>query len=74
MKCMIILTKLNTIDAFNLLDVNKRLDNILHDRVSTNHLTLFRCSSNDIICPLDDKLVDLFCLQILPQIHNNPCP
>ncbi len=71
---MIILAKLNTIDAFNLIDINKTLDNILHDRVITNRLTLFKCLSNDIICRLDDKLVDLFCLQILPQIHNNPCP
>jgi hypothetical protein len=68
---MTILMKLNTIDAFNLIGISNRLDSILQDRVITNHLTLFKWSSNDLICQLDDKLADLFCLQILPKIHNN---
>ncbi|CAF3372575.1 unnamed protein product, partial [Rotaria sp. Silwood2] len=68
---LIIFTKLNTIDALNsLLGVNKQLDNIIQDPIFTSHLTLFRWSSNDRIDPLDHKVVNQFCLQILPQIHD----
>jgi hypothetical protein len=38
---MIVLTKLNTIDAFNLIGINKRVDNILYDRVIRNHPNLW---------------------------------
>ncbi len=34
-------------------------------------LTLFKCSSNDIIYPLYDKAIDRFSFQILPKIHDN---
>ncbi|CAF4680082.1 unnamed protein product, partial [Rotaria sp. Silwood2] len=68
---LIIFTKLNTIDALNsLLGVNKQLDKIIQDPIFTSHLTLFRWSSNDRIDPLDHKVVNQFCLQILPQIHD----
>ncbi|CAF1579846.1 unnamed protein product [Rotaria sp. Silwood1] len=68
---LMIFTKLNTIDAFNsLIGINKRLDTIIKDPVFTNHLTLFKLSSNDLIHRLDDKVIERFCLQILPQIHD----
>ncbi|CAF1402746.1 unnamed protein product [Rotaria sordida] len=68
---LIIFTKLNVIDLFNsLAGINQRLDIILHDPAITNHLTLFKHSSDDLIHPLDDKILDRFCLQILPEIHD----
>ncbi|CAF4382402.1 unnamed protein product, partial [Rotaria sp. Silwood2] len=67
---LIILKKLNAIDAFNLYGINERLDNILHDKIFTSKLTLFDWSSNELIRRLDDSLIDEFCLKILPQIHH----
>ncbi|CAF1348838.1 unnamed protein product, partial [Rotaria sordida] len=62
--------ELGTIDVLNLVDINQRLDNILYDHEVISHLTLFRYSSNNYIYPLDDKLIDLFCLKILPEIYH----
>jgi hypothetical protein len=45
--------------------------NILRDRVTSNNLTLFKWTSNDIICGLDDNSLDFFCFNILPQIRDN---
>ncbi|CAF1013659.1 unnamed protein product [Adineta steineri] len=67
---VLILNKLNTVDVFNVFNINNRLDNILCDDIFTNTLTLFISSSNDIIEPPDNKLIDRFCLQILPKIHH----
>jgi hypothetical protein len=55
---IIILKELNTIDVLNLIAINKRLNNILCDHEIVNHLTLFRYSSNKMIYPLDDKLIN----------------
>lgn len=68
---LIIFKELDCVDAFNLLGINQRLDNILHDFNIINHITLFKCSSNNDIHRLDDKSVHFFCLEILPKIHNN---
>ncbi|CAF4358214.1 unnamed protein product, partial [Rotaria sp. Silwood2] len=50
--------------------INKRLDNLLHDKIFISKLTLFAWSSNDLIHRFDDSLIDEFCLKILPQIHH----
>ncbi|CAF4313128.1 unnamed protein product, partial [Rotaria sordida] len=65
----IILKKLNKLDVlYSLMDVNKRLNNIVHDPTFTNGLTLFNNLSCDCICPLPDLMLDRFCSQILPKI------
>ncbi|CAF1236180.1 unnamed protein product [Rotaria sordida] len=65
----IILKKLNKLDVlYSLMDVNKRLNYIVHDPTFTNGLTLFNNLSCDCICPLPDLMLDRFCSQILPKI------
>ncbi|CAF4471499.1 unnamed protein product [Rotaria socialis] len=49
-------------------DVNKRLNNIVHDPTFTSGLTLFNYLSYDCIYPLSDLILERFCLQILPKI------
>ncbi|CAF4078228.1 unnamed protein product [Rotaria sordida] len=49
-----------------------RLDKIICDPIFTSHLTLLQKSSDDVddvIIPLNDTIIDRFCLQILPKIH-----
>ncbi|CAF4338063.1 unnamed protein product [Rotaria sp. Silwood2] len=67
---LIIFKELSTIDVYNLVDINERLNNILYDHEIISHLTLFRYSSNNHIYPFDDKLINLFCLRILPEIYH----
>ncbi|CAF4465093.1 unnamed protein product [Rotaria socialis] len=50
--------------------VNMRLNQILRDSIFTSCLTLLRVVSNNRICPLPDTVLDRFCLEILPKIHN----
>ncbi|CAF3764288.1 unnamed protein product [Rotaria sp. Silwood1] len=67
---IIIFKKLNNIDVLcSLIDVNMRFNKIICDQIFTSYLTLFQRSSDDVICPLNDRIIDRFCLQILPQIH-----
>jgi hypothetical protein len=68
---LIIFKKLDNVDVFaSLMDVNKRIDRIIHDPVFTRRLTLLKWSPIDHTCPLDGTVLDRFCLQILPQIHH----
>jgi len=67
---LIIFKNLYTINALNLIGINERLNNILYDREMINHLKLFRQSTNDLIYPLDDKLIHQLCVEILPKIHH----
>ncbi|CAF1465152.1 unnamed protein product [Rotaria sordida] len=68
---IIILKKLfNTEVLYSLIDVNKRLNTIVHDPIFTSHLTLMRCFSDDSIYPLPDSILDRFCSQILSSIHH----
>ncbi|CAF2006009.1 unnamed protein product [Rotaria magnacalcarata] len=69
---MIILKKLSNIQVlYSLICVNKRLHAIVHDPIFTNCLTLMNYVSVDSIDPLSDRILDQFCLQILPAIHHN---
>ncbi|CAF5134877.1 unnamed protein product, partial [Rotaria magnacalcarata] len=69
---MIILKKLSNIQVlYSLICVNKRLHAIVHDPIFTNCLTLMNYVSVDSIDPLSDRILDQFCLQILPAIHQN---
>ncbi|CAF1470948.1 unnamed protein product [Rotaria sordida] len=68
---IIILKKLfNTEVLYSLIDVNKRLNSIVHDPIFTSHLILMRCFSDDSIYPLPDSILDRFCSQILSSIHH----
>ncbi|CAF4431217.1 unnamed protein product, partial [Rotaria magnacalcarata] len=67
---MIIFQKLENIDVlYSLWGINTRFDKILHDPIFTSSLTLLQCPSNCFICPLPDKILDRFCLQISSQIR-----
>jgi hypothetical protein len=67
---MIILKKLNNIDVlYSLFGVNKRLNKILSDSLFTNRLTLLISLMNHYFCSLSNPILDQFCLQILPKIH-----
>lgn len=61
---------INGIDVFQLKGLNKRIDNIVYDEVITSNLTLFKCLSHDVVRKLDNELMMLVCLQILPEIHH----
>jgi hypothetical protein len=67
----IILKNLNKLDIlYPFIDVNKRLDKIVHDSIFTSSLTLFSHFLYDGIYPLPDLILDRFCSKILPKIHH----
>lgn len=68
---MIIFNKLNNVEVlFSLMNVNVRLDKIVHDYTFTNQITLIEQNgATNLGSPLSDKILDRFCLKILPQIH-----
>lgn len=67
---IIILKKLANMEVlYSLLNVNRRLDNIAHDSVLTNYLTLLLSTSDGFVYSLHDSILDRFCLHILPKIH-----
>jgi len=67
---MIILKKMYNIEVlYSLIDVNKRLDTIVHDSVFKSNLTLMTPSSNGAFYRFTNSMLDRFCLQILPKIH-----
>ncbi|CAF3363351.1 unnamed protein product [Rotaria socialis] len=54
---------------YSLMDVNQRLNRILHDRIFTRHLCLLKyCRIDNSTIPLQDSILDRFCLKILPKI------
>ncbi|CAF1516548.1 unnamed protein product [Rotaria sordida] len=55
---------------YSLIDVNQRLNTIVHDPIFTNHLTLLEHSSDHFIHSLTDSMLDQFCLEILPKIKH----
>ena len=66
---MLILNKLDNVDVlYSLLGVNARLDQILHDAMFTKKIVLVPTISPEK--RLDEKLLDRFCLEILPKIHH----
>ncbi|CAM4904474.1 unnamed protein product [Rotaria socialis] len=67
---MIILNKLDNSEVlYSLMDVNTRLNQIVHDLMFTTKITLTK--SADLMIALPDIMLDRFCLQILPKIHHN---
>jgi hypothetical protein len=69
---MIIFQKLNNIDVlYSFHGVNQRLNKIIHDRIFTSHLTFVKWSSDNFIDLFSsDIMLNRFCLQILPEIHD----
>ena len=67
---LIIFMKLNSAELlYSLVDVNKRLNRILHDSVFTSRLTLMTRLQDNSITPFSDSLLRRFCVEILPEIH-----
>ncbi len=67
---LLILNKLTNIEVlYSLIGINIRLDKIVNDPIFTEHLTLIRRSSNNVINSLDDSILERFCSEILPKIH-----
>ena len=69
---LVILKKLQNIEVLNsVIDVNKRLNRIGGDRTFTSHLSLMTCSSNNSLYrPLSEPMLNRFCSQISPEIHD----
>ena len=58
---LVILKKLDKINIlYSLMNINTRLNRILHDPIFTSKITLMKPT---------DELLNRFCLQIFPQIH-----
>ncbi|CAF2819780.1 unnamed protein product [Rotaria sp. Silwood2] len=68
-----IFKKLDNIDVlYSLLDVdNQRLDIIAQENTFTNTLNFLIITLTDDILSLTDSIVDRFCTNILPRIHQN---
>lgn len=69
---LVILKKLKNIEVLNfVIDVYKRLNRIGGDRTFTSHLSLIICSSNNSLYrPLPEPMLNRFCSQISPEIHD----
>ncbi|CAF3067489.1 unnamed protein product [Rotaria sp. Silwood2] len=69
---MIIFKKLNNLDIlYSFHGVNKRLNKIIQDPIFTSRLTFVEWSLDNFIDLLScNTIVNRFCLQILPEIHN----
>ncbi|CAF3867585.1 unnamed protein product [Adineta steineri] len=54
---------------YSLMDVNQRLNRIVHDTNFIRHLCLLEyCPIHDSTSPLPDSIMDRFCSKILPEI------
>lgn len=69
---MIILKKLNNFDIhYSVQGVNQRLNRIIRDSIFTYRLSFIKQSSGNFIDRLSDQtILDRFCSQILPEIHD----
>jgi hypothetical protein len=67
---LMILNKLTNIEVlYSLAGINIRLDKIANDPLFTEHLSLIRRLSSNVISSLDDSILERFCSEILPKIH-----
>jgi hypothetical protein len=68
---MLIFQKLpNTDVLYSLEGVDVRLDKIANDPVFARHLTLLRRSSDGLIYPIMNQMLDRFCSHILPKVDH----
>lgn len=73
---MIIFKKLNNILLlYSLSHVDERLNRIIYDPMFTHRLSLLLFEeTNQFVClayPLPSQILDRYCLDILPEIHEN---
>ncbi|CAF1354061.1 unnamed protein product [Adineta steineri] len=70
---LIILKKLDNIDVlYSLFDVNnQRLNNIIQKNTFSNALNFVLLTLTDDILSISDRMLDRFCISILPKIHYN---
>ena len=69
---MIIFERLDSVDLFIcFMDINTRVEQIIHDPVFTRRLTLLRWSPTDFFYPVHNTIIDRFCFQIIPKICHN---
>ncbi len=67
-----IFKKLNNVDLlYSLVGIHRKLDNVACDIKFTQALDLTKMSSKGAGDSRTNKLLDRFCLYILPRIHNN---
>jgi len=65
---MMILKKLDNVEVlYFLMNVNTRLNQIVNDSIFTTKITLMK--STDLTSILPHVVLDRFCFQILPKIH-----
>jgi hypothetical protein len=69
---LLIFKKLSNLEVlYSFIDVNKRLNNIVHDSIFTNRLTMTRCSFDGPPPPPPiNPVLNRFCSQILPSISH----
>ncbi len=70
---LIILKKLDNMDVlYSLFDVNNQhLNNIIQENTFTNTLNFVLETLTDDILSISDRMLDRFCISILPKIHHN---
>ena len=69
---LIIMSKISNLNVLHsLMGVSKKLDRLARDIVHIRSIDLTQTTSNDEIRPLSDQILDRFCENILPQIHQN---
>lgn len=69
---MTILKKLNNVEVlYSLMNVNMRLNQIVCDSTFTSEISLMEVDSSfNLTSSLSDVVLDRFCLEILPKIHD----
>jgi hypothetical protein len=69
---VIILSKLKHVDVlYSLVGVHERFDRIICDTLFTRSIDLSTISSNYKNASLINKMLNRFCVDILPKIHHN---
>ncbi len=69
---LMIFKKLENVEIlYSLMDINMRLNQIVSAPIFTSQITLMKQTSPlELTSPLPDIVVDRFCLEILPKIHD----
>ncbi|CAF3315032.1 unnamed protein product [Rotaria socialis] len=69
---LIIFKKLKNVEIlYSLMDISKRLNQIVYDPIFTREITLMKqTTSVKLTSPLPDFVRDRFCLEIIPKIHD----
>ena len=68
---LMIWNKLNNLDIlYSFVGVNQRLDRLVQDPLYTRSIQLAETIMNEY-CSLPDSIIDRYCLNILPKIHQH---